>query len=157
MKKTILYSFGVILLIVIIYIAYQLYRATQYTVRLKAFAIKKIKGSNISGWIMVYIYNPSNLSVYIESYDGLIYIDGVKFTDISGKPNLLINPKKEFVLKMDYKINPKEVLTLANIATIFEEPSTIITAKGKITIKAGSKSITLPFSYSDSLQNILTD
>lgn len=116
--------------------------------------INKLSLNNIDLNIYFKYLNNSDLTFTIKKQTYNIYINGKYLTTASNKLDNVIKTKQESIIGVNVAFNPKEVFSNLGLEAL-DTKNMVIKIVMKIKIKFGFISFTFPYTYEDSLKNMM--
>ena len=116
--------------------------------------INKLSLSNTDLNIFFKYLNNSDLTFTIKKQTYDIYINGKYITTASNKLDNVIRPKQESIIGVNVSFNPKEVFSNLGLNAL-DTKNMVLKIVMRIKIKFGFISFTVPYTYEDSLKNMM--
>jgi LEA14-like dessication related protein len=139
------------------YLQYQ--RIMDYVIKIKTLKFKKISLTSLNFDLFLNFENKSDLRFTIEKQVYDVYLNNVFISRVENASSTVINPKSINVIGLNVAVNPKDAFDKLkkNFLNLITTPDKlIIKVVCKLKVKLFIFSINIPYTYEDSIKNMMT-
>ena len=139
------------------YLQYQ--RIMNYVIKIKTLKFKKISLTSLNFDLFLSFENKSDLRFSIEKQVYDVYLNNVFISRVENSSPTVITPKGVSVIGLNVSVNPKDAFDKLkkNFLNLLTTPDKLIVkVVCKLKVKLLFFSINLPYTYEDSIKNMMT-
>ena len=139
------------------YLQYQ--RIMNYVIRVKTLRFKKVSLTSLNFDLFLNFENKSDIRFTIEKQVYDVYLNNVFISRVENSSPTVITPKGVSVIGLNVSVNPKDAFDKLkkNILNLLTTPDKLIVkVVCKLKVKVLFFSINLPYTYEDSIKNMMT-